>query len=174
MHRQKGRAPIKMKSTMVGTEGLPGIWVFTAPGASLTNRSSIPVWMPEKAENKRVAMIKRRRREEIEDKIKDSKPLADVVSEILQKAPTLSHLFIKGLTLKNPFNLKKVGQSNKPYEGKMYPTYFELVSPKENETKICHLKSMLFFVSIPGTKIICLFFAIFILYFCLKSTFPNL
>src|SRR3989338_1755333 len=83
----------------------------------------------------------RRRREEIEDKIKDSKPLADVVSEILQKSPTLSHLFIKGLTLKNPFNLKKVGQSNKPYEGKMYPTYFELVSPKENETKICHLKS---------------------------------
>ena len=83
----------------------------------------------------------KRRQEEIEEKLEDSKPLAEVISDILKKAPTLSHLFIKGITIKNPFNLKKVGQTNKPHEGKLFPTFFKLVSPKEGETKICHYNS---------------------------------
>ena len=83
----------------------------------------------------------RRRRQEIEDKLEDSRPLSEVVADILKKAPTLSHLFIKGLTIKNPFNLKNVGQSDKPYKGELWPTYFKLVSPKEGQTKTCHIKS---------------------------------
>jgi len=83
----------------------------------------------------------KRRRQEIEDKLEDSKPLSEVVSDILKKAPTLSHLFIKGLTIPNPFNLKKAGESNKPYKGEFFPTYFRLTNPKEGQTKICHFHS---------------------------------
>lgn len=78
----------------------------------------------------------RRRREDIEDKLEDSKPLADVIEDILKKSPTLSRLFIKGVRLPNPFNIIK-GKIEEEYKGKKFPSFFTLIkdhpetSPKE-------------------------------------------
>lgn len=68
----------------------------------------------------------KRRREAIEDKLKDSKPLADVIENIIKKSPTLSKLFIEGIRLPNPFKLEKVKGGEK-YQGKKFPTYFKLI-----------------------------------------------
>ncbi|MGD8779750.1 MAG: hypothetical protein PVH88_12405 [Ignavibacteria bacterium] len=73
-----------------------------------------------------------RRREEIENKLEDAKPLAD----ILKKSPTLSKLLLQGLRLSNPFK-SKLADSKTNYEGKKFPTFFTLVkkygltNPKE-------------------------------------------
>ena len=44
-----------------------------------------------------------RRREEIESKLTDQKPLTDVLKDLLRKSPTLASLFIQGPKLSNPF-----------------------------------------------------------------------
>jgi len=67
-----------------------------------------------------------RRREDIDSKLEDSKPLADIIENILKKSPTLSKLFIDGVRLPNPFKVKKA-KAKKVYEGKKFPTYFTLV-----------------------------------------------
>lgn len=66
-----------------------------------------------------------RRREDIEDKLGDSKPLAEVVENILRKSPTLSRLFIDGVRLPNPFKLTKVKKAVQ-FEGRRFPIYFKL------------------------------------------------
>lgn len=75
----------------------------------------------------------RRRREEIENKLQDSKPLADVIEDILKRSPTLSKLFIDGVRLPNPFKLTFTGEKPK-YLGKRFPTFFKLKVdfPEEN------------------------------------------
>lgn len=67
----------------------------------------------------------RRRREDIENKLEDSKPLAEIIETILKKSPTLSKLFIKGVRLHNPFNVSK-SKSQENYVGKIYPSFFKL------------------------------------------------
>jgi len=68
----------------------------------------------------------RRKREEIESKLEDSKPLADVLNDILNKSPALASILIPGKRIHDPFNLMKVGEDKKPFEGKQFPTYFRL------------------------------------------------
>jgi len=67
----------------------------------------------------------RRRREEIEGKLGDAKPLLETIEKIIKKSPTLSKLFIKGAKLTNPFDLRGV-KEQKAFEGKEYPTFFKL------------------------------------------------
>ncbi|HEY61066.1 MAG TPA: hypothetical protein G4N95_00290 [Anaerolineae bacterium] len=67
----------------------------------------------------------RRRREDIENKLEDSKPLADIIETIIQKSPTLSKLFIQGVKLPNPFKTTKT-MAQKSFQGKRFPTYFKL------------------------------------------------
>ena len=43
------------------------------------------------------------RQEEIEEKLVDSKPLEDMLAEMLKHSPTLSTLLLKGIKLPNPF-----------------------------------------------------------------------
>jgi len=66
-----------------------------------------------------------RRREEVEDKLQDSKPLAEVLEKIIKKSPSLSKLFLAGLRIKNPFNLVDA-QTKKEFKGKRFPTYFRI------------------------------------------------
>lgn len=69
----------------------------------------------------------RRRREEIEGKIGDSKPLVRVLEKVIKSSPSLSKLFGEGTKLSNPFNLFDVGiNAQKKFKGKRFPTYFEL------------------------------------------------
>ncbi len=74
----------------------------------------------------------RRRQEALQDKIKDSKPLADVLEDIIKKSPTLSSLFISGVRIRNPFNMQGV-TNQKEFKGKEFPSYFNPVKKHTEE-----------------------------------------
>jgi hypothetical protein len=71
------------------------------------------------------ALRERRRREEIESRIEDSKPLEQILESLLKHSPTLANLFLFGKHASNPFKQTKTGEKEKPYDGKTYPTYFK-------------------------------------------------
>jgi hypothetical protein len=73
------------------------------------------------------ALKEQRRREELQNKLEDSKPLKEVLEDILKKSPALSSLLIPGVKLKSPFNFKKVGTITEEFVGKEYPTYFRIL-----------------------------------------------
>ena len=66
----------------------------------------------------------RRRREELESRLGDERPLEDVLESLLKQYPTLSTLFLKGQRATNPFKTDKGGPSESPYNGERYPTFF--------------------------------------------------
>lgn len=67
----------------------------------------------------------RRRREQTEATLTDSKPLEDILESLLKKSPTLANLFLKGLRASNPFKTAKVREEEKPFDGKQFPTFFK-------------------------------------------------
>jgi hypothetical protein len=68
----------------------------------------------------------RRRREQTEAKLADSKPLEDILESLLKKSPTLANLFLKGLRASNPFKTVKVQEEeDKPFHGQRFPTFFK-------------------------------------------------
>jgi hypothetical protein len=67
----------------------------------------------------------RRRREEIENRLADSKPLEEVLNSILKKSPTLANLFSIGNRASNPFKAIQVKHGDKPYKGNRFPTFFK-------------------------------------------------
>ena len=83
----------------------------------------------------------KRRRELIEGKLSDSKPLKEVIDDILKHSPTLSRLFINGSHLPNPLNITNAG-TRENFEGKKFPSYFRLVKKysedKPRQTPINH------------------------------------
>lgn len=83
----------------------------------------------------------KRRKEEIENKLKDSKPLVHILEDILKKSPTLSKLFIQGSRLHNPFKTE-TGKKEVAFVGKKFPTYFTLVQKFTREkAKNVHLNT---------------------------------
>ncbi len=81
----------------------------------------------------------RRRREALEDRLSDSKPLKEVLSRIIKKSPSLAALFITGKDLSNPFKPKHVGKK-KQFIGKERPEFFRLLKkhrkPRLNERPV--------------------------------------
>jgi hypothetical protein len=71
------------------------------------------------------ALRERRRREEIESRLEDSKPLEKILETLLKQSPTLANLFLFGKHASNPFKQTKKTGDEKPYEGKTYPTFFK-------------------------------------------------
>jgi len=71
------------------------------------------------------ALRVQRRSEEIDNKLQDSKPLAEVLEKIIKTSPSLSSLFLEGVRIKNPFKITSAGQTEE-YKGKRFPTYFKL------------------------------------------------
>jgi len=71
------------------------------------------------------ALRERRRREEIESRIEDSKPLEQILETLLKQSPTLANLFLFGKHASNPFKQITTGVDEKPFDGKTYPTYFK-------------------------------------------------
>lgn len=67
----------------------------------------------------------RRRSEEIQSQLEDEKPLEDVLRTILQRAPSLASLFLKGTRATNPFKTAKVRGLEKEFDGKKHPTFFK-------------------------------------------------
>lgn len=83
----------------------------------------------------------KRRREELESKLDDSKPLENILEDILQHSPTLSDLFLKGTRISTPFKTQAVQENERPFDGKRYPTYFKFKGQDYGTelTKNCHI-----------------------------------
>jgi hypothetical protein len=78
------------------------------------------------------ALRERRRREDVEHKLQDSKPLADVLENIIKKSPSLTSLFTQGVRIKNPFKyIDSTGMGK--FRGKEFPTFFKLTKDYSNE-----------------------------------------
>ncbi len=69
------------------------------------------------------ALRNRRRQEEVGNKLKDSKPLADLLTEIIQKSSALSNFLQPGKRVPNPHKPKDVGITEE-FWGKEFPTFF--------------------------------------------------
>lgn len=79
----------------------------------------------------------RRRREAIEERVSDSKPLEQVLKSLINRSPSLAKLFSEGERLANPFAPKGVNKDEE-FDGREYPTYFELTREfTEEEPKPC-------------------------------------
>ncbi|HBB94682.1 MAG TPA: hypothetical protein DC054_04770, partial [Blastocatellia bacterium] len=90
------------------------------------------------------ALRERRRREEIDTKLDDSKPLEDVLRTLLKQSPMLSALFLKGDRLSNPFKTSKgKGGADKPFNGERYPTFFNFRGKDYGQelARDCHINS---------------------------------
>jgi len=84
-----------------------------------------------------------RRNQEIEERLKDSKPLEEVLDSILRSSPTLAALFLRGTRLSQPHragaggpNGGKGGADGKdgqPFVGKPHPTYFRFEGKHDGE-----------------------------------------
>jgi len=79
------------------------------------------------------ALREQRRREDVEDKLEDSKPLAEILETIIKKSPTLSQLFVQGVKIPDPFRTAKA-QPDIGYQGQRFPTIFKLIKeyPADN------------------------------------------
>lgn len=71
------------------------------------------------------ALREQRKNEEIQEKLGDSKPLEDTIKLILKSSPSLSKLFLTGTRLSSPFKSKQVRTTEKPWKGRLHPTYFK-------------------------------------------------
>jgi len=81
------------------------------------------------------ALREKRRREEIQNKLEDSKPLKDVLEDLVRKSPALASLLNPGIKIKTPFDLRPVGEQEN-FVGQEFPNYFLL---QLDETKNCPL-----------------------------------
>lgn len=77
-----------------------------------------------------------RRKKKITKAADDDKPFVHVLENMLKKSATLQRLFINGLKLQNPINMAETGQQKKEYDGKRFPTFFNLKKKQNIETLI--------------------------------------
>jgi len=75
----------------------------------------------------------RRRQEDLHAKLADSKPLQEIVDDLVKKSPSFASLLFPGTRVSNPFDLRKV-KTQKNYIGKEYPTFFKI---KQKGIKKC-------------------------------------
>lgn len=77
----------------------------------------------------------RRKREDVETKLAEDKPLADVLRTLLKSNPMLERLFLKGMAVSAPFG-PEGGSSGtgSAFEGKIYPTFFRFKNKTQGET----------------------------------------
>ncbi|GAB4143028.1 MAG: hypothetical protein Tsb009_13870 [Planctomycetaceae bacterium] len=84
----------------------------------------------------------RRRRNEVAERLQDSKPLEDVLNMILQSSPSLSKLFLLGQRLSRPYRSGANGNSGGQggskngagsFKGKRHPSFFRFEKLRDNE-----------------------------------------
>lgn len=76
-----------------------------------------------------------RRQAQIQEKIKDDKPMQEVLENILTKSPVLSKVFLKGQELSNPFVLETLKGTGDHFKGVKHPTFFTLVNKKSGKER---------------------------------------
>jgi hypothetical protein len=79
------------------------------------------------------ALKERRRREETEERFADSKPLENILENLLKKSQILASLFLRGGHASTPFKPVRVQEEEKPYEGKVSPTFFKFQGKQYGE-----------------------------------------
>lgn len=95
------------------------------------------------------ALREQRQREAVQEKLDDSKPLENILEQILKQSPALSQLFLKGTRLSNPFKTGKGTPSQKPFVGRTHPTFFKFREKSYGESLHRHtpvnMRTRLFF-----------------------------
>ncbi len=68
----------------------------------------------------------RRRQEQIAEKLRDEKPLADALAALIKQTPNLSRLLQVGQNIPSPFPDRGIanGSGRKEFRGKRFPTFF--------------------------------------------------
>ena len=89
-----------------------------------------------------------RRNRDVEEKLKEEKPLEEVLGKVMRSSPTLKTLFLAGQRLSRPFAGKKTGGSGDgsgtgggskrhkkrgEFIGKRHPTYFDVAGVRSGE-----------------------------------------
>ncbi len=68
-----------------------------------------------------------RQQERMTDRMKDDKPLADVLQQLIRSSPNLTALLQLGQRITAPFNTNPTGASEEnPFKGEVYPSFFKL------------------------------------------------
>jgi len=80
------------------------------------------------------ALSERRRREDIQAQIADSKPLEEVLQGLIKRSPTLASFFLPGKRLANPFKPRDAGLGEKTFTGRRFPSYFKIHGLSYGET----------------------------------------
>lgn len=87
----------------------------------------------------------RRRQEELSEKLSDSKPLTNVLQDILKSSPMLAKMFLMGGKVSSPFPPSQgTGDGSAgEFHGKTYPTYFRFKGHADGEllTREAHIDS---------------------------------
>jgi hypothetical protein len=76
-----------------------------------------------------------RQKELMTDKMKDDKPLAEVLQHIIKSSPNLTALLQLGQRITTPFNANPTGShEEKPFKGEIYPTFFKIKGTPYDQT----------------------------------------
>lgn len=87
------------------------------------------------------ALKEKRRREDLEAKLDDSQPLADILESIIRQSPSLTSLFLSGTRLQTPFRTRGVQGETEEFAGSTHPSYFKFKDLDYGQTleKDCHI-----------------------------------
>ena len=85
----------------------------------------------------------KRYHEEMEERLAQSRPLEEVLKNLLKASPSLMNLFRLGTRIPNPFKTdssqggtgekEETGKGDKPFVGKLHPTFFQFAKTKYGE-----------------------------------------
>lgn len=76
-----------------------------------------------------------RQKEMMTDKLKDDKPLADVLQSLIKSSPNLTALLQLGQRITAPFNANPTGShEEKSFKGEIYPSFFKVKGTAYGET----------------------------------------
>lgn len=87
------------------------------------------------------SLKEKRRSEEIDNRLQNSRPMTEVLKSVLRKSPTLSRLFVQGLHLQDP-SVTEPGGPSEEFVGLEFPCFFTLITKyPQHEPKKAHLNS---------------------------------
>lgn len=78
----------------------------------------------------------KRRRDAITERLSDTRPLRDVLEDLIQKSPTLQNFLQVGQDIRNPFIPRSVGEQE-VFIGKSHPSFFRLMAGQQDSE--CHM-----------------------------------
>jgi len=78
----------------------------------------------------------KRRRDAITERLSDTRPLRDVLEDLVRKSPTLQNFLQVGQDIRNPFIPRSVG-AQEVFTGKAHPSFFRLMTGQQDNE--CHI-----------------------------------